>query len=83
MGFVVLVLGLLGCAGLALAGERAARRPGLLRLGGGGMLAAALALCFGGWGVTVGLVVWCGTLAVAAVGVALGLAYARAPTRET
>jgi hypothetical protein len=87
MGFVVLVLGLLGCAGLALAmpqhgGERAARQRWLLRLGGGGALAAALALCLGGWGVTVGLVVWCGTLMVAALSVAMGLAYGR-PARKT
>jgi hypothetical protein len=83
VGFVVLVLGLLGCAGLALAmPQTAPRRRWALRLGGGGALAATLALCLAGWGVTVGLVVWCGTLMVAALSVAMGLAYGRGEARN-
>lgn len=81
-----LLLSYAGMAGLCLAMDRhhaqvwgrdatAAARWGL-RVVGGALLAAAVLPCVGGWGGSVGSVVWLGFLSVGALLVVVGLSYA-------
>lgn len=82
--FLALLLVVAGLAGLALGMLRHflavfghAPGPGVLHWWrGGGWLLLALAMfpCIAGWGVAMGIVLWCGLLALGVLGVAVLLA---------
>ncbi len=85
--WVALALCYAGMAALALAMDRHHEQvtgqgdvPGprrqALRWGGGLLLALALAACAAAWGLTVGLVAWCGFLTAGGLAVAWLLPYA-------
>ncbi|MBN8906080.1 MAG: DUF3325 domain-containing protein [Rhodospirillales bacterium] len=83
MSALALALADAGFVLLALAMERHARQLGLrpaprvrplLRIAGGVLLAGAGAACIVGWGVSIGLVAWCGVLTLAALLLAMALA---------